>query len=165
MDLNRVIRHMLAPSWIVRRAFPRAALARIEGAIKASESLHDGEVRFAVEAGFDLQPLLRGMTPRERALDLFSRLRIWDTDHNSGVLIYVQLVDHRIEIIADRGINARVAQEQWDAICRRMEAAFRARRFEDGVLRGIEEVTALLARHFPPLGANPNELPDSPVVL
>jgi uncharacterized membrane protein len=165
MDLNRVIRHMLAPSWVVRRAFPRAALERIAQAIKASEALHDGEVRFAVEAGLDLLPLFRGMSPRSRALELFSRLRIWDTEHNSGVLIYVQFVDRRIEIIADRGINARVAQEQWDAICRRMEAAFRARRFEDGVLKGIEEVTALLARHCPPLGGNPNELPDQPVVL
>ena len=165
MDLKRVIRHMLAPSWIVRRAFPRAALERIAAAVKASESVHNGEVRFAVEAGFDLLPVIRGMSPRSRALELFSRLRIWDTEHNSGVLIYVQLVDHRIEIVADRGINARVAQEQWDAICRRMEAAFRAGRFEEGVLRGIEDVTALLARHFPPLPANPNELPDQPVVL
>ena len=165
MELSRVVKHMLAPSWVVSRAFPRAALGRIGAAIKASESLHNGEVRFAVEAGFDLAPLLAGVTPRQRALELFSRLRVWDTEHNSGVLIYVQLVDHRIEIVADRGINARVAQEQWDAICRKMEAAFRARRFEDGVLKGIEDVTVLLARHFPPLGGNPNELPDSPVVL
>ncbi|NBR29019.1 MAG: hypothetical protein EBT83_11515, partial [Betaproteobacteria bacterium] len=91
--------------------------------------------------------------------------RVWDTEHNSGVLIYVQLVDRRIEIVADRGIAARVAQPEWDAICRRMEAAFRERRFEAGALAAIAEITALLARHFPPQGDNPNELSDKPVIL
>jgi len=165
MSVKRILRHFLAPHWIVRSAFPRGALTRIEAAIRTSEATHDGELRFAIEAGLELLPLLRGVSPRERAVEIFSRLRVWDTEHNSGVLIYVQFVDHRIEIVADRGINARVEQQQWDAICRRMEVAFRARQFEAGVLDGLAEVTALLARHFPPVGDNPNELPDSPVVL
>ena len=165
MNIKRIVKHLFAPHWIIARAFPRHALAAIENAIRASEQSHDGELRFAVEAGLDLLPLLRGQIPRQRAIEVFSALRVWDTEHNSGVLIYVQLVDHRIEIVADRGINARVEQQQWDAICRRMEEAFRQKRFEQGALAAIGEITALLARHFPPRGDNPDELSDRPVVL
>ncbi len=165
MSLNRIARHMLLPDWIARRAFPAATLDRIEAAIRESEKSHDGELRFAAEAGLDLLPLVRGLTPRQRAVDVFSQLRVWDTEHNSGVLIYVQLVDRDIEIVADRGINARVKQNEWDAVCRRMELAFRAGQFEVGILEGIREITALLARHFPPRDSNPDELPDKPVVL
>jgi uncharacterized membrane protein len=165
MNLQRLMRHLFTPHWIVRRAFPPQVLTAIEQAIAASEQSHDGELRFAVEAALHPAPLWRGQTTRARAEELFAALRVWDTAHNSGVLIYVQLVDRRIEIVADRGINARVAQSQWDAICRRMEAAFRARRFDDGALAAIREITTLLAEHFPPLDDNPNELPDKPVVL
>ncbi|OGA56498.1 MAG: hypothetical protein A3F74_14555 [Betaproteobacteria bacterium RIFCSPLOWO2_12_FULL_62_58] len=165
MEAKRILKHLFAPEWVVNRALPRGALKRIEAAIKASETLHQGELRFAMEAGLDLMPLLKGLTPRQRAVDVFSQLRVWDTEHNSGVLIYVQLVDRRIEIVADRGINAKVEQGQWEAICRRMEEAFRARRFEKGALEGIREITGLLARHFPAQGVNPDELPDKPVVL
>ena len=163
--MKRILKHLMAPQWIVHRAFSPTAMQRIEAAIRDSEKLHDGELRFAVEAGLDLMPLLKGMSPRERAIDVFSRLRVWDTEYNSGVLIYLQLVDRDIEIVADRGIAARVAHDEWEGICRRMESAFRARRFEEGVLEGIREITALLARHFPPRGPNPDELPDTPVVL
>jgi uncharacterized membrane protein len=163
--MKRILRHLLAPQWIVHRAFPRAAMQRIEAAIRDSEKRHDGELRFVVEAGLELMPLLRGMSPRERAIDVFSQLRVWDTARNSGVLIYLQLVDHDIEIVADRGIDAVVAPGEWEAICRRMETAFRARRFEAGVLAGIAEITELLARHFPPPSPNPDELPDRPVVI
>ena len=165
MDLRRVFRHLIAPDWMVWRAFPRATLTRIEAAIRQSEAAHRGELRFAVEPGLDLLPVLRGLTPRQRALDVFSRLRTWDTEENSGVLIYVQLVDRDIEIIADRGISAKVGQAQWDAICHRMEEAFRARRFEAGALEGIAEITKLLTMHFPARRDNPDELPDRPVVL
>ncbi len=165
MEPARIVRHLLAPDWVVRRAFPKRVLGRIEAAIGASENAHYGELCFAVEAGLDLIPLLRGVTPRERAMEVFSRLRVWDTEHNSGVLIYVQLVDRRIEIVADRGISAKVQPEEWSEICRRMEAAFRERRFEQGATQGIADVTALLERHFPQSGADSNELPDRPVVL
>ncbi|MCX7138460.1 MAG: TPM domain-containing protein [Proteobacteria bacterium] len=165
MNIKRLIKHLVAPHWIVSRVFPQTALATIEAAISASEKTHDGELRFAVEAGLHPLPLWRGQTPRQRAEEVFAALRVWDTEHNSGVLIYVQLVDRRIEIVADRGISAKVAQTEWDASCRRMEEAFRAGRFEQGTLTAVTEITALLARHFPPGGANPNELPDRPVVL
>ena len=123
MSAKRVLKHLFTPHWIVYWAFPRPALKRIEQAIRESEKTHDGELRFAVEAGLDFLPLLKGITPRQRARQVFGQLSVWDTEHNSGVLIYVQLVDRRIEIVADRGISARVKQHEWDAICRRMEAA------------------------------------------
>ena len=165
MRTRRLLKHLCTPHWVVNRAFPRATLTRLERAIRDSEKSHDGELRFAVEAGLHLLPLLKGLGPRQRAREVFSQLGVWDTEHNSGVLIYVQLVDRRIEIVADRGISARVAQESWDAICRRMEEEFRAGRFEEGALHGIEAITALLARHFPATGSNPDELPNRPVVL
>ncbi len=165
MNVKRVIKHLFAPNWVVARAFSRAALQRIGAAIAKSEQSHDGELRFAVEAGLHLAPLMHGISPRQRARDVFAQLHVWDTEHNSGVLIYLQLVDRRIEIVADRGISARVAQAEWDAICRRMESSFKQGEFEAGSLKAIEEITGLLVMHFPPRGDNPNELPDHPVLL
>ena len=92
---------------------------------------------------------------RQRAEELFASLRVWDTAHNSGVLIYVQLVDRRIEIVADRGISAMVPQAQWDAICRRMEAAFRERRFEAGSLDAIKESHRTAGAALPAAGQQP----------
>lgn len=155
----------MVPQWVVNRAFPRAVLDRIESEIHASEALHRGEIRFAVEAGLDLLPMLKGITSRARAVEIFSQLRVWDTEENSGVLIYVQLVDHDIEIVADRGISATVRQEEWGAICLRMQQAFRACHYEQGAIDGIRSITALLRRHFPPRAANPDELPNAPAVL
>ncbi len=165
MKFGRIARHLLMPHWAAMRPFPAPVLGNIESAIGRSEAMHVGELRFAVEGGLHLASLWRGQSPRGRAIELFAQLRVWDTEHNSGVLIYVQLVDRTIEIVADRGINAKVDQATWDGICRRMEAAFRKRQFERGALAAIDEVTALLAWHFPPAGINPNELPDKPVVL
>lgn len=165
MSLTRVIKHLLAPQWIANRAFPKTTLDAVERAIRDSERQHSGEIRFAVEAGLNLWLLLHGRTPRNRAIEMFSKMRVWDTEHNSGVMVYVQLVDRRIEIVADRGINRKVQPQEWGAICRRMETAFRVGRYEAGVLAGIREITALLAQHFPPGERNPDELPDKPVVL
>jgi uncharacterized membrane protein len=165
MDLRRALRHLFAPPWCVRRAFPMPALDRIEEAIGASEKSHRGEIRFAVEGSLDFLAVLRGLTPRARALDVFALLRAWDTEENTGVLVYVQLVDRDIEIVADRGIAARIAQPEWEAICRSMEEAFKARRYDTGVLAGIAEVGALLKRHFPAGPVNADELPDRPVAL
>ncbi len=136
----------------------------IEAAIRASESAHQGQIRFVVEAALDGVPLLRAQSARDRAIDVFSLLRVWDTDHNNGVLIYLLLADRDVEIVADRGISSRVGQD-WERICRDMERAFREGQFEQGVLDGIRAVGAHLARHYPSQGRSPNELPDSPVVL
>ena len=165
MNLLRLLKHVTTPEWAARRGFTKEALARIEKAVRASEQEHHGELRFAVEGPLSLPYLIHDRKPRLRAEDVFSQLRVWDTEHNGGVLIYVQLVDRRIEIVADRGIAAKVAQGEWDAICRAMEKAFGEGRFAEGALEAIERITALLARHFPPRGRNRNELPDRPVVL
>jgi len=165
MSMKRIAMHLMATGWKVNRAFPRGTLAAIEKAIKASESTHRGEIRFAVEGALHIEPLLRGQTARERAIDVFSQLRIWDTEGNNGVLVYLLLADRDVEIVADRGIDAKVGAREWERICREMEAAFRQADFEGGVLGGIQEVTRHLAAHFPPIGDDRNELPDEPVVL
>lgn len=162
---GRVLRHLAAPPWAVKRAFPARALAAIEAAIRESEQQHRAELRFAAEAGLDLIPVWQGESARQRAVEVFSDLRVWDTEENSGVLIYVQLVDRKVEILADRGISARVAQSEWDAICRDMEQAFRRGDFESGAIAAIQRVGGLLATHFPARPDNPNELPDRPVLL
>ena len=165
MELKRLLRHLLVPHWSVGMAFPAPVLAAIEEAIAASETRHDAELRFAVEAGLPLAALWRGQTARQRAVDVFAQLRVWDTEHNSGVLIYVQMVDRKVELLADRGITARVPQSEWDAICRRMEGDFRKGDFEQGARSAIAAVSRHLEQHFPPLAANPDELPNRPVIL
>jgi len=165
MSMERIARHLMATKWRINRAFPGDTLSAIDRAIKASEATHRGEIRFAVEGALHIEPLLRGQTARERAIDVFSQLRIWDTERNSGVLIYLLLADRDVEIVADRGIDAKVGPQEWERICRKMEAAFRQADYEGGVVAGIQEVTRHLAEHFPPIGDDRNELPDNPVVL
>jgi len=165
MGIKRIGRHLLQHRWRLRRIFPPRTLARIEQAIKAGEATHSGQVRFVVEGALDGAPLFRDQPARERALDIFSQLRIWDTVHNNGVLIYLLLADHDFEIVADRGIDARVGHADWEKICVEMETQFRAGNFERGVIKGIEAVSRELATHFPAQGAGRNELPDTPVVI
>jgi uncharacterized membrane protein len=165
MGIGRIARHLLEHHWRVQRLFPPDVRERIAQAIHAGETTHAGQVRFVVEGALDGVPLFRNQPARERAIDLFSHLRVWDTAHNNGVLIYLLLADRDVEIIADRGIDARVGQPGWDAICRDMEAAFRAGAFERGVITGIEAVSRELAKHFPPQPGQRNELPDQPVVM
>lgn len=159
----RLLRHALIPDWLARRPFPPDALERIGQAIAGSERLHHGEICFAIEGGLPLQAL--SASCRERAEELFGLLRVWDTAENCGVLLYVQLVDRDIEIVADRGIAARVPQSEWEEICRAMEEAFRQRRFVEGTMEAIERVTTLLAKNFPAERLNRNELPDRPRLL
>lgn len=165
MRIGRIGRHLLANRWRVRRAFPPRALAAIAQAIAASEATHAGQIRFVVEGALDGRPLFCDQASRERALDVFSQLRMWDTARNSGVLIYVLLADRNVEIVADRGIDAAVGHAAWEAICAAMESEFRNGHFERGALAGIAAVTAHLAAHFPKTGDTRNELPDTPVVL
>jgi uncharacterized membrane protein len=165
MDGKRILHHLLTPAWKVGRVLGADDLRAVEEAIRAGERLHRGEVRFAVEAALDLRPLLRGQSPRERALEVFSDLRMWDTAENCGVLVYLLLADRDVEIVADRGIHARVGQAAWESICKDMEAAFKLGQFRAGLLEGVRAVSALLAREFPAVGANPNELPDAPSVI
>ncbi|THD71326.1 MAG: hypothetical protein E7813_05705 [Bradyrhizobium sp.] len=165
MGIRRIGRHLLEHHWRVRRIFPPQALAAIEQAIKAGEATHAGQVRFVVEGALDGVPLFRDQPARERGLDVFSQLRIWDTAHNNGVLIYLLLADRTVEIIADRGIDAKAGAAVWQKICADMETDFRAGNFEGGVIKGIGEVSRQLAKYFPKHGVGRNELPDAPVVI
>jgi uncharacterized membrane protein len=164
--LLRIARHLLCTRAGTHRLFPPPLLADIERAVAAAEARHAGEIRFAVETALPLAALWHGVTPRERALTLFSQLRIWDTHENNGVLIYVLRADRAVEIIADRGINARVEPEEWQAVCRDVQTAYRAARFAEGSMAAIAGVARLLERHFPVLPTAPaNELPNQPILL
>ena len=165
MYIKRIARHLLVTDGQVSRAFDRSTLNKIETAIKASEAEHLGEIRFVVEGGLDGAPLFKGQSARERAIDLFSQLRVWDTQHNTGVLIYVLLADRAVEIVADRGIHAKVDSQEWRKVCSQMEAAFRQSNFEGGVVAGVQAVTRHLLQHFPADSHHRNELPDKPMVL
>jgi uncharacterized membrane protein YgcG len=165
MSIKRIGKHLIEHQWRVRRVFPKETLDLIEQAIKAGEATHAGQVRFAVEGALDGMPLFKGQSARDRALDMFSHLRIWDTVHNNGVLIYLLLADRDVEIVADRGIDAHVGAAGWQKICAAMEADFRNGNFSGGVIKGIGAVSQQLAVYFPKQGAGPNELPDKPVVI
>ena len=165
--MNRFLR-ILKHRWLDERDLARtlddALLARIEARVAASEKRHSGEIRVCAEAGLPLSYLWRGASARERALAMFGKLRVWDTEHNNGVLIYLLLAEHRIEIVADRGLDRQVSAAQWRDVMERMRAAFRQGEFEAGLNAAIDAVDALLVQHFPlaPGEHNPNELPDKP---
>lgn len=165
VNIKRIFRHLIMTHWQVNRAFPSNALVAIDKAIKASEALHSCEIRFVLEGALDGAALIKGQTARERAIDVFSLLRIWDTELNNGVLIYLLFADRDIEIIADRGFHAKVGEREWENICRKMEAAFKQQHYADGVVTGIQEVSYHLRKHFPDSGTGRNELPDHPVLL
>lgn len=171
--LRRLWRHHWMDESDTRRLVPPDALERLRRRVAESEARHTGQLRICVEAGLPSSYLwrhLRRHLPmrrivRERALMMFAKLGVWDTEHNNGVLIYLLLADRDVEILADRGFNGKVAPQEWEAICREMEACFARGEFEQGALAGITRADALLRRHFPVAGANPNELPDAPAVI
>ena len=165
MQPARVLRHLFATHWGTRRRFTSEVLARIEKTLRQIEGQHAGELRFAIETAFDLPELWYGTTPRQRALQVFGQLGVWDTAGNNGVLIYVLMADHDVEIIADRAITARVSQVEWDTVCRDMENHFRAGRFAEGSETGIAAVGKLLAEHFPGRGGDRDEQPNQAVLL
>ena len=161
----RLLRHVFARS--ARHLFPEDTLQRIAAAIAAGELRHRGEILFAVESELSPGMVLRGVQARARAEAAFARLRAWDTEANNGVLIYLLLADHRIEIVADRGLNGLVSAEQWRGVCLLMEERMQAGEPEQAVVRGIEAVSDLLAEHFPQIDgvADRDELPNLPLIL
>jgi uncharacterized membrane protein len=164
--LRRMVRHRWLDESNTRKAIPPDVVERLMRRVAASEQRHKGEIRLYVEAGLPMSYLWRNATPRERALAMFGKLRVWDTEANNGVLIYLLLAEHAIEIVADRGLSSRVPPDEWQAIVARMGSAFREHRFEDGLTQALEEVSALLVAHFPRRAGveDANELPDAPVL-
>jgi uncharacterized membrane protein len=169
MLIRRLLRHAAATNWRTRMLFPKSTLDAIEQAVARAERTHRGEIRFAIETALAPMHILNGVQPRARALEVFAHLRVWDTEHNNGVLIYVQVADRHVEIVADRGFEGRVSVPEWEAVCRLMEEHYRAGRFETGSVAGVDAVGSLLTRHFPPhpdrSGESHNELPDRPTLL
>ncbi len=165
--LVRIFKHRWLDEHDARRAIGAQALQRIEARVAGSEHHHSGEIRVCVEAGLPMSYLLRNASARERAVAMFGKLRVWDTEHNNGVLIYLLLAEHRIELVADRGLNRHVDAARWHAITEAMREPFRAAQFEAGLNAAIDAVDALLVQHFGLAAAqtNPNELPDTPVVF
>jgi len=162
---NRYLRNLFTTRWALHRAFPSDLLDEIQQSIQVSERQHNAEFRFAIETALDAATLLRGCSPRERAMDVFSNLGIWDTAANNGVLIYLLLSEHAIEIVADRGYNGKVSPRDWQDICDAMRELFQSGRYRDGAMRGIEMITAAVSRHFPPDPNDRNELPNQPVLI
>lgn len=171
--IRRLLKHLWLDEADTRRAIPADMLERLKKRISASEARHAGQIRIYVEAALPRSYLWRpgpaadiAQLTRQRAITMFGKLRIWDTEQNNGVLIYLLLAEHLIEVVADRGLDRKVPQDQWQAMTARMGQAFGAGRFEDGLTQALEEVSALLMDHFPaePGALRHNELPDEPLV-
>lgn len=166
MQLKKLWQHLSYAPSKTRRLFPATELDALTLEIAQSENHHRGEIRLVIESSYTLSQLLNKTDPRQRAIELFSQYRVWDTEENTGVLLYLLLAEHRIEIIADRGIARKLPQTEWDAICKSMQEAFTQGQFINGIKTGMMAITARLAEHFPAnITDNPNELPDRPVVI
>ena len=165
--LTRLLKHRLWDERDARRVLPAAALDRLQARVVNSEGRHSGEIRLVVEAGLPLSYLRQGLSARDRAVTLFGKLRVWDTEHNNGVLVYLLLAEHAIEIVADRGLDRQMPPAEWQALITPMRQAFQAGRFEAGLNQVIDALNVKLLQHFAlaPGQANPNQLPDRATVL
>jgi uncharacterized membrane protein len=165
MAIRRIIKHLITGGMAVRAAFPVHSLYAIEQAIHEAEAKHAGQIRFAVEASLDFSALWRNQTASERAIDVFSQLRVWDTECNNGVLIYLLLADRDVEIVADRGIYSKLGKVGWEEICLEMELAFRFGKFEVGVINGVNAVSNCLQLYFPKKSTVMDELSNKPIII
>lgn len=165
VNFKRCLKHAFFPPKCWRKFFTKETLKAIETAVSQSETHHSGELRFAIENALHFKKVWRGITAQQRALEVFSRLRVWDTEENCGVLIYVLLAERSVHIIADRGINKCVNQTEWGNIVRNMQHSFKQGQFQKGAIIGIEQITALLTTHFPATAKHDNQLPDAPVII
>ena len=163
--LNRLFRHLRMTPRQMRCSFSPAILDAIEKAVAEGEKTHRGQVRFVVEAELHIAQLWHGVVARQRAIEVFSGLRVWDTEENNGVLIYVLLADRKVEIVADRGIHRHVGEERWHAICREIELHYRKGDFQSGSVAGVQKISAELAFYYPSKGEHSNEQPDRPVLM
>ena len=165
MDVVRFWRHVVMSPMKAARCFPPATIDAIQREIAAQEATHRGEIVFVVEAELASSQLWHDVSSRDRARQVFALHGVWNTEENNGVLVYVLLADRAVEIVADRGIDARLEAQQWRAICREMESRFAQGRYEEGALAGIRAIAEAMGRHFPGDGARRNELPDRPVMM
>ena len=169
MQLARLYRHSVATHWHTRILFPKASRDAIQQAVVQAERSHCGQICFVIETALTPHQILSGVSAHDHALDVFSHLRVWDTAHNNGVLIYVQIADRHVEIVADRAFKDRVTDAEWAAVCRLMEQQFRAGRFQGGAIAGIEAVGEILSTHFPPQATGAAEedadLPTGPTLI
>lgn len=163
--MARFLKHVFTPRWRVSSYFSKADLKQIQEEIAASEKKHRAELCFAVEASLEPLMVLKNVTGRDRAIQVFSDLGVWDTEENNGVLLYLLLADRDMEIVADRGINKLEGNQTWEGICQEMEQRFREKQYKEGIIHGVQRITAILARHFPYREGDENELSNKPVVL
>lgn len=163
--MNRFFRHLFTFRTTASRAFPATTLKAIESCITEGEKTHRAELRVIIEPALSMDAIRAKTTPRERALELFGRYGIWDTEENCGVLVYINLADRQVEIVADRGIAPKVEQEKWDNICTTMTAGFGQGRFQQSTLDALTSINRLLKQHFPLAGPRENQLPDEPILL
>jgi uncharacterized membrane protein len=163
--LGRIWRHLATTTAVARHAFPDTTLDAISAAVMTGEQTHRGEIRLVVEKSLPFAAAWEGITNRQRALAMFAECGVWDTEDNCGVLIYVNLAERKVDIVADRGIDRRIDAAMWQAVCDTMTAGFAQGNFHDSTLAAIARVNELLRTHFPANGSRPNELPDRPVML
>jgi uncharacterized membrane protein len=163
--ITRLWKHLSTTEATGRRMFPAHTLKAIETAIAEGETRHRAEVRMIVESALDVQAVLNGVSPRERARELFAHYRIWDTEENCGVLVYVNLADHQVEIVADRGVGRVITARDWQAVCRQMTQGFAHGDSHDSVIAALGQLNALLQQHYPDDGSRRNQLPDKPILL
>lgn len=164
-SFGRVWRHFAMTKASAKRAFPPATLDAITTAVMTGEQQHRGEIRLVVEKSLPLAAVWAGVTNRQRALAMFAECGVWDTADNSGVLIYVNLAERKVDIVADRGIDGCIDCATWQAVCTTMTAGFARGNFHDSTLAAIAAVNDLLRTHFPATGDRPNDLPDRPMML
>lgn len=162
---SRLWRHVSTTTAAGRRAFPEETLKAIEEAITEGETRHRAEVHMIVEPALDVSALLGGMSSRERARELFSDYRVWDTEENCGVLVYVNLADHKVEIVADRGVGKIIPSSEWEAVCRLMTRGFAQGEYHSSVIKALSRLNDLLEQHYPDDGSRHNQLPNRPVML
>lgn len=163
--VRRLWQNLVTTRFALRRAFPAPVLDAIETAIRDSELRHGGEIQFAIETALEFGDLWRGVTAHEQAVRAFAELRVWDTERNNGVLVYVLLAEHRIEIVADRGYRERVAAAEWQGICVEIENAFAAGRFQDGSIAAVDAISTIIEAEFPHREDDADERPDRPIIL
>lgn len=163
--MSRLLKHLLHTPFTTRRAFPASLQETLRQLVAEGEQTHRGEIRFVVEGDWPLLDVLGKKTTRERALEVFGQARVWDTHENTGLLVYVLLCEHKVEILADRGLHAAAGSGTWESLCAELSAAYQGGRFEEGSVTLLRQLNTLLRGHFPAENGNPNELPDMPIVL